>query len=118
MSELEEKLGNILSNPQLMQQIMGMAQALGAAAPAETPPQSEPAPPQAPTLDPKLLQSLAGISRQGGMDGNQQALLKALSPYLSQNRVAKLERAMRAARMAGAASAFLNAGGLQMLSGR
>lgn len=118
MSELEEKLGNILSNPQLMQQIMGMAQALGASPPREEPRQPQEQPPQMPKLDPKLLQHLAGIARQGVTDANQQALLKALSPYLSRDRVAKLERAMGAARMAGAASAFLNAGGLQMLSGR
>lgn len=119
MSELEEKLGSILNNPQLMQQIMGMAQALGASQPKEEPKQATEQPTlQLPNIDPKMLQSLAGITRQGGMDTNQQALLKALSPYLSRDRVAKLERAMRAARMAGAASAFLNAGGLQLLSGR
>lgn len=120
MSELEEKLGAILNNPQMMQQIVGMAQALGASQPKqEAPkPQQEQPSPQMPNIDPKMLQSLAGITRQGGMDTNQQALLKALSPYLSRDRVIKLERAMRAAKMAGAASAFLNAGGLQMLTGR
>lgn len=119
MSELEEKLGSILSNPQLMQQIMGLAQSLGTSqSKQEESKPPEPSAPQMPNLDPKLLQSLAGISRQGGMDANQQALLKALSPYLSRERVMKLERAMRAARMAGAASAFLNAGGLQLLGGR
>lgn len=118
MSELEEKLGSILSNPQMMQQILGMAQALGSQSPKQEEPKREPPAPQMPDLDPKLLQSLAGITRQGGMDGNQQALLKALSPYLSRDRIARLERAMGAARMAGAASAFLKAGGLQLLSGR
>lgn len=119
MSELEEKLGSILNNPQLMQQIMGMAQALGANSPKEAPKTvPEPAAPPIPNFDPKLLQALAGLSRQGGIDANQQALLKALSPYLSRDRVNKLERAMGAARMAGAASAFLSAGGLQILSGR
>jgi hypothetical protein len=56
----------------------------------------------------------------GGMqpDSHQQALLKALRPYLGQDRLIRLERAMRAARLAGAASAFLNAGGLNLLSGR
>ena len=51
-------------------------------------------------------------------DTDQQTLLAALSPYLSQNRVKKLENAMRAAKMARLASAFLGNGGLQMLSGR
>ncbi len=119
MSEMEEKLGAILNNPQLMQQIMGMAQALG-----NSQEQSEIAKPKQdntpsfPNLDPKTLQSIAGIARQGHVDTNQQALLKALSPYLSRDRVSKLEKAMRAARMAGAASVFLNSGGLQMLAGR
>lgn len=120
MSELEEKLGTILNNPQLMQQIMGMAQALGATQPV----QSAENPSREPTSNPlnppdmKAIQSLAGIARQNGIDANQQALLKALCPYISRSRVTKLERAMGAARMAGAASAFLNAGGLQLLTGR
>ena len=118
MSELEEKLSAVLSNPQLMQQIMSMAKAMGGAQP-QPEPQKTPEPPAAvPGLDPKLLQGIAALSRQGGIDSNQRALLKALSPYLSRDRVAKLERAMGAARMAGAASAFLNAGGLQILGGR
>lgn len=121
MSEMEEKLGAILSNPQLMQQIMSMAQAMGGgqtSQKAEPAKQPEPAPAPLPNLDPRMLQSLAGIAQQGGVDQNQQALLRALSPYLSRDRVTKLERAMRAARMAGAASAFLNSGGLQLLTGR
>ena len=117
MSELEEKLGAVLNNPQMMQQIMTLAQSLSAPTqkqetaphPAETP---------APQIDPKLLQSIAGIAKKNNVDSHQQALLHALTPYLSQQRVNKLERAMRAARMAGAASLFLNSGGLQMFAGR
>ena len=55
---------------------------------------------------------------QSGIDSNQKTLLRALSPYLSAYRMQKLERAMQAAKLAGAASGFLNAGGLQMLTGR
>ena len=58
------------------------------------------------------------LAQKSGTDQNQQALLHALSPFLSHSRIHKLERAMQASRMAGAASAFLNAGGLQMLRGR
>ncbi len=121
MSEMEEKLGSILNNPQLMQQIIGMAQALGASQQQNDQPkpqQETPPTPSLPNLDPRMLQNIAGIARQGGVDANQQALLKALSPYLSRDRVSKLERAMRAAKMAGAASVFLNSGGLQLLGGR
>lgn len=114
MSELEDKLGSVLANPQLMQQIMSMAQSLGSSQAPEEPKQ-----PSAPSLpDPQLMQSLAGIARQGSVTSNQQALLSALTPYLSRDRVSRLERAMRAAGMAGAASAFLSAGGLNLLSGR
>lgn len=115
MSELEEKLGSLLNNPQLMQQILSMAQSLG----NTPPPPPEPNPPEhPPVFDPALFQSLSRMAGQNRIDNNQQALLNALCPYLSRERVEKLERAMRAARLAGAASSFLNAGGLQMLSGR
>lgn len=120
MSELEEKLGALLSNPQLMQQISAMAQSLGASQPQKEEPHRQQEPPPSPLsgLDPKLLQGLAGMAGSGRVDQNQEALLCALSPYLSQGRVSKLERAMRAARLANAASAFLNSGGLQLLGGR
>ena len=52
MSELEQRLGALLSNPQLMQQIASMAQAMGAAPPEEPPP--SPAGP-----DPGLAEALA-----------------------------------------------------------
>ena len=45
-------------------------------------------------------------------------LRRLISPYISRERSAKLEKAMRAAKMARLASAFLNAGGLEMLTGR
>lgn len=116
MSEMEEKLGAVLNNPQLMQQIMAMAQSLSAGQKEEPPKAAKPEPSAG--LDPALLSSLAGLAKQNNVDQNQHALLQALSPYLSRERVGKLERAMRAARMAGMASSFFQAGGLQMLTGR
>lgn len=118
MSELEEKLGAMLKDPQLMQQIQSMAQSLGASQTTSAAEQSKPPQESSPAIDPRMLQGILGILRQGNVDHNQEALLHALSPYLSQERVNKLERAMRTARMAGAASSFLNAGGLKLLSGR
>jgi len=117
MSELEERLSAIMSNPQLMQQIASMAQAMGGQSQSE-PPEQNHAPASTVSLDPKLLQTLAQVMGHAGVDGNQEALLQALSPFLSGQRIHKLQRAMQAARLAGAASAFLNAGGLQMLTGR
>ena len=122
MSEMEEKLGAILNNPQMMQQIMSLAQTMNQSTPSEPrkeePPQQSSAPSALPNLDLGMVQKLSGLARQSGVDNNQQALLRALSPYISRERVAKLERAMRAAKMARAASAFLNSGGLQLLTGR
>ena len=117
MSELEEKLGTILSNPQLMQQISAMAQALGQAPPE--PPAPPPVAPHSPALpDPAMLQKLSGMLQAGRVDQEQQELLHALSPFLSQSRIGKLERAMRAAKMAGFASALLKSGGMNIFGGR
>lgn len=117
MSEMEEKLNSVLSNPQLMQQIMTMAQSLGQS--SETPPEPQPAPgPAAPQIDLAMVQKLSGLASQSGIDREQQALLKALTPYLNRDRIVKLEKAMRAAKMARLASTFLNQGGLSLLTGR
>lgn len=119
MSEMEEKLGSILANPQLMQQIMTMAQSLGKPAAAEEVPASPPpAAPALPALDPAMVGALSALASQTGPDANQQSLLKALSPYISPQREHKLEKAMRAARLARAASTFLGSGGLSLLGGR
>lgn len=116
MSELEEKLNALLSNPQLMEQIAALAQNMGQTSPEPSRPE-EPSFPM-PSMDPQQIQSIVQAVSQSGVDQNQRALLHALSPYLSSARIRKLERAMRASRMAGAASSFLNSGGLQLLTGR
>ena len=110
MSELEEKLGAMLSNPQLMQQISSLVQAMGQPSqPAPSPPpMPEPSPPEP---DFSQLQGLASLLQNNRTDANQQALLTALSPYLSPWRVGKLERAMRASKMAGLASVLLRGDG-------
>ena len=114
MDQMEDKLGAILNNPQLMGQIMSMAQSLGQSAPP-----SEPASGSAlPGLDPAMLAKLGSLAGQGQVDGNQKALLTALHPYLSRRKVEKLEKAMRAAKIARMASSFLGQGGLSLLTGR
>lgn len=104
MSELEDKLNNVLNNPQLMQQIMSMAQNINTATPVETPPAQE----KLPDLDINLIRQLSGMAQKGTIDSNQQTLLKALGPYLSPGRIGKLEKAMRAAKIAQFATVFLN----------
>ena len=102
MEGMEDKLGAILGNPQMMQQIMAMAQTLGSSPPQETPKSQQP-----PGIDPAMVQNMMGIIQGSGIDSNQRALLKALNPYLTRDRLERLERAMRAAKLANLASGFL-----------
>ena len=65
-----------------------------------------------------MVQKIASMAGKAGIDNHQQALLKALRPYLSRERIEKLEKAMRAAKLAGVATGFLGSGGLSLLTGR
>ena len=112
MDDMEAKLGAILNNPAMMQQIMSLAQQMS--------PQNEEPPPQEkkpqnnpfPEIDIAAIQKLTGFAKQNGIDKNQKNLLNALGPYLSKQRISKLEKAMRAAKMANMATSLLqfNAG--------
>lgn len=112
MDQMEDKLGAILGNPDMMQKIMSMAQSLGAA----PEPQKTSPPPELPSpeFDPAMLQKIMGFARQTGIDQNQHAFLKALGPFLSPQRIGKLEKAMRAAKLANLATSALG----QFQSGR
>ena len=113
MDEMEDKLGAILNNPQMMQQIMTMAQSLGG---QSEPSKPEPPPQAMPQIDFALMQKLSGLASQSGIDQREKALLGALQAYLTGDRVARLERAMRAAKMAKLATAVIGQQGL--LGGR
>ncbi len=122
MSDFEEKLNAILSNPESMGQIMNLAQSLNLGGGGEpsgdgTPP-PQPSPDAAPSgggipdslsglgsllgqIDPKLigrLLPLAGELAGGGNDERMQ-LLYALRPFLKPERRDKVERAAKTARL-------------------
>ena len=118
MDGMEDKLNAILGNPQMMQQIMSMAQAMGQQEEQKPEPQPQPQQSIGGGLDIATIQKLGSIARQSGIDKNQQNLLRALGPYLSRERIIKLEKAMRAAKIAGIASTALSASGLSLLTGR
>lgn len=111
MDEMESKLGAIFSNPEMMSQIMSMAQKLSGGDSSPPPP-----PPPPPTdsisagLDIGTLSKIAGMASSASIDKNQRALLRALGPYLAGERISKLEKAMRAAKLAGIASTLLSSG--------
>lgn len=114
MSQPEDQLGAILGNPQMMAQIQSLAQSLGQP-PAEAAP---PPPPKGPEAgDMEMLKAFTGFARGAAIDKDQQALLKALRPYISQERCQKLEKAMRAAKLAQQTSGLMESGFLQKLTG-
>lgn len=111
MEPFQEKLGSILNDPQMMQQIMQLAQSLQPPEPQQI--QEAPLP-----IDPGTVQKLASLAGSGGIDRNQQALLSALTPYLHPSRIQRLEKAMRAAKTARMATAILGQDPLSLFSGR
>ena len=112
MEDFENKLGQILGNPEMMGKIMEMAQSFGS---QEPPPNPQPEAP-APDIDFATIQKLTGLMGKAGVDSRQKALLSALTPYISGDRIHKLEKAMRAAKLAGVATTFL--GNSPLFSGR
>lgn len=123
MSGMEDQLGAILSDPEMMAKIQSLAQSLGR--PEESPRQAEapkkegppPPPPGIGAGDLEMVKAFTGFARGAEIDKDQRALLKALSPYVSREKTAKLERAMRAAKLAQQASSLMESGALKKLTG-
>ena len=129
MSELEDQLGAILGNPKMMESIMALAQSMGQPeqpqdgkgpeekAPPKPPgPQGPPGPPPGGgDMDMAMIKTLTGFARNSCIDKEQKALLNALCPYISKDRLQKLEKAMRAAKIAQQASCLLGENGMKLL---
>lgn len=123
MSGMEDQLGAILSDPEMMAKIQSLAQSLGQ--PEESPRQAEapkkegppPPPPGIGAGDLEMVKAFTGFARGAEIDKDQRALLKALAPYVSREKTAKLERAMRAAKLAQQASSLMESGALKKLTG-
>ena len=111
MSEMEERLNSVLNNPQMMQQIMAMAQSMGGQPNKDEPPTNHESPPE---IDLGMLQKLSGLAGQTGIDKDQRSLLRALTPYLTRERITKLEKAMRAAKMARVATTLMGSGAIKL----
>ncbi|MHA5221207.1 hypothetical protein [Dysosmobacter sp. Phy] len=126
MAEFDDKLNELLSNPDSMAQIMRLAQSLsgetggGETEPPQSPPQTRQAsqdrhhqgpPPEngggdllsglTGGLDPKLLMRLLPLVQELGsqQDSNARTLVYALRPYLKPERQEKVERALQLARL-------------------
>ena len=122
MSELEEKLNSILSDPEAMAQVMNLAQSLSAQAGGTAPTDAPASPAQdgrsdvsamlsraVSSLDPELLRRLLPVLSQLNREESSQtaALLYALRPFLREDRRGKVERAVQLARLIHLAKEFL-----------
>ncbi len=108
MDDMEEKLGAILNNPQMMQQIMTMAQGFQNSGPQKQEPCKEQG---FPDIDMGMVQRISRLAGQSRIDKREQTLLHALDAYLTKDRIHKLEKAMKAAKLAKIATSALGAGG-------
>lgn len=115
---LEDKLQQILNDPNSMAQIMSLAQSFGLQGTQEPTPQPQSPPVQAafsPSMaDMGFAQAIMGLMQQSqNTDGKQEALLCALKPFLKPERRAKIDQAMQLARISHLAGfALKNYGGL------
>ena len=116
MDDLESKLSSVLNDPEMMGKIMAMAQSLGGSSPDDQQNREEAG--ALPEIDLGMLRRLSGLVGQGNIDSQQKNLLQALNPYLSRQRLQKLENAMRAAKMARLAVSALGNPGLKLSTGR
>ena len=122
MAEFDEKLNQILSNPDAMAQIARLAQSLNADAPAPSGNVSSPAPPDtasspappSPDNSPDASPDAGGVAqflpllRELGGDSDARRLLYALRPYLRPQKQEKVERALRFARLFRVGKRFLS----------
>jgi len=97
-NDMEQQLHAILNDPSAMQNILAMAQSLSGTIGASSDKKDDVIP----------MQQLAGLASKSGIDQQQRSLLSALSPYLSRERLKKLENAMRAAKMARLATTLIS----------
>lgn len=106
MDDLADKLNSILADPQMLAQITALAQQMSQGSPSPPPPPEN----DGPGIDMATLSHLAGAAGNMGVDNDQRALLRALGPYISIERIGKLEKAMRAAKLASFATTMLGSG--------
>lgn len=121
MADMQAQINSILNNPDMMDKIMTMAQSLNSVQPTGQTSSTEEKPQvnedfTMPEIDLGVLQKISHFAKESRMDDNQKNLLHALGPYLSQERINKLQKAMQSAKMARLVSGFL--GNIDISPGR
>ena len=110
MAEFEDKLNAVLSNPELMGQILSMAGSLNQQPSAPPPP-----PPSANfgsmPFDPGAMAAMLQMLKATQLEPRQRNLVQALRGFVPEDRLVRLEKAMQASLIAKFASAAMNQGG-------
>ena len=109
MAEFEDKLNAILSNPDLMGQIMSMAGSMNQQPPPPPPPQN-PGSSSMP-FDPGAMAGMMQMLKATQLEPKQRNLIQALRGFVPDDRLVRLEKAMQASLIAKFASAAMNQGG-------
>lgn len=98
MSEFEDRVNSLLNDPAQMEKITALAKSLMGGEAGAAPEQSGG---DSSGPDSGMLLRLSRLMKAGdSQNGNRQALLEAMKPYLSEKRRAKMDRAIRMARLA------------------
>ena len=95
--QLSQKIQEVLNDPAQMAQVLELAKSLGVTLPPPDAPAGSPPEEKAPPV--------------GGLAQRQEALLRALEPFLRPSRREKIERALQIARLSGIAGSALRRGG-------
>jgi len=109
MGEFEDKLNSILSSPEDMKKILGLAREIGGeGAPKDEGGAKAPDLSSLGDIDPKLFRIISRVMGEyASAKDDKTALAASLKPYLREERRSDLDRAVKAARIARAAKAAL-----------
>ncbi len=101
MSELQDTINQIMSNPEAMRQVQSLGEKLGLSGNSATPPQAaSPAPVQSGNAEMmSALSRLAPLMRSAAPNDETTALLNALKPFLSGEKLQRLQSAGRLIRL-------------------
>jgi len=100
MSEFEDMINSVLSDPVQMEKISGLAKSLMGGSGPDAGFDSTPTD-KAMDLDPSLLGRISSLMSMGQQPSDdKKALLEAMKPYLSEKRRRKMDKALHIARLA------------------
>ena len=103
MTDFENTLNQLLSDPEQMEKLMGVAKAFIGSSDNETTPANAAAG-EAPSaisgLDPKIIGIIGKLMGEYNSGGDKETLMRAISPYLEAERRQQFERATEMAKLA------------------